>query len=85
MRVVMALIVTNAIKLGGLVIVFIEVSKPAPSAIFLALSAFMMAGAQISEDTVLNLVKGMFSPHVAGAANAGKTASETGAETGAKQ
>jgi hypothetical protein len=61
------------------------VSKPTPSALFLGLSAFMMAGAQISEDTVLNLVKGMFSsPHTTGVVESTKSAPETGAETGTK-
>jgi hypothetical protein len=58
-----ALLVSNAIKLGGLYVALKTVSGPAPSAVTIGLAAFMMAGAQISEDTILNLVDRMFGTH----------------------
>lgn len=57
------LFVTNMIKIGGLVIAVVEVTKLEPSPLFLALAAFMMAGAQISEETVVKLVGGLFGMH----------------------
>ena len=59
----LALLVTNAVKVTGIVIAIQDVfSKPDPNAAVLGLAAFMMAGAQISEDTVLRLVSRMFGP-----------------------
>lgn len=58
-----ALLVTNAIKVGGLYVAIKTVSEPTPSAITIGLAAFMMAGAQISEETILGLVGRMFGAH----------------------
>jgi hypothetical protein len=55
-----ALLVSNAIKLGGLYVAVRAVSEPNPNAVAIGLAAFMMAGAQVSEDTVLRLVGRMF-------------------------
>lgn len=50
----MTLIVTNLIKLAGLVLAVDEVLvQPQPRALVLGVAAFMMAGAQFSEEAVL--------------------------------
>lgn len=57
-----ALLITNSIKLGGLIVAMYEVfTQPQPPAIAIALAAFMMAGAQVSEDAVINIFAKMFS------------------------
>lgn len=55
-----ALLVTNAIKIGGLYVALKTAAEPAPSAIIIGLAAFMMAGAQVSEESILKLVERMF-------------------------
>lgn len=57
----LTLIVTNAVKLTGIAIAIHEAfTKSNPSATILALAAFMMAGAQISEDAILRMISHMF-------------------------
>jgi hypothetical protein len=57
----LTLIVTNAVKVGGLLVVLNEAfNKPQPRTVDIAVAAFMMAGAQISEEAILNLVSRMF-------------------------
>lgn len=58
-----SLFVTNIIKIGGLVIAIDELTKLQPSPLFMALAAFMMAGAQVSEATIVKLVGGLFGIH----------------------
>lgn len=55
-----ALLVTNAIKVGGLYVAVKTASETTPNAITIGLAAFMMAGAQVSEETILGLVGRMF-------------------------
>lgn len=58
---IIALAVTNLIKLAGLVIALEEIfGRARPDTISMAVAAFMMAGAQLSEDVILNLVSKMF-------------------------
>jgi hypothetical protein len=56
------LIVTNLIKLGGLVVGVHEifVHSASPNAIVLAYSALMMAGGQASETAVLGFIERFF-------------------------
>lgn len=54
------MLLSFAIKLGGLYIALSTFSAAQPNAVIVALAAFMMAGAEISEDTILNLVGRMF-------------------------
>lgn len=54
------LLITNAIKVGGLYLALKTAAEPAPNALVVGLVAFMMAGAQVSEDTILRLVGRMF-------------------------
>lgn len=57
----LTLTVTNLVKLGGLGIALHEAFGPAqPRVVEIALAAFMMAGAQVSEEAILNLVQRMF-------------------------
>lgn len=57
-----ALVVTNAIKVAGLYIGVREIilRGASPNAVVLAYSAFMMAGAQLSETTILALIERFF-------------------------
>lgn len=59
---IITLIVTNTIKLAGLYVGVHEIAvhSASPNAVVLAYSAFMMAGAQFSETTVLNLTERFF-------------------------
>ena len=57
---VVTLLVTNIIKLAGLYIGVGAALRPTPSAVVLAYSAFMMAGAQLSETTILALIERFF-------------------------
>lgn len=60
---VVTLAVTNVIKLAGLYIGVREITvNQSTDAAVLALSAFMMAGAQLSETAVLGLADRMFGP-----------------------
>lgn len=52
----LTLVVSNAIKLGGLYLVIRAGSHPPVDPFELALSAFMMSGAQLTEDKVLKLL-----------------------------
>jgi hypothetical protein len=54
------LVVTNLIKLAGLFIGVRAGLMPTPSAVVLAFSAFMMAGAQLSETTILAMIERFF-------------------------
>lgn len=57
----LALIVTNSIKVAGLVIAVKTAFAPTQqAALEFGLAAFMMAGAQLSEETVMKLVDRMF-------------------------
>lgn len=52
----LTLIVANVIKLGGLAIALKAISHPPPDSIELALAAFMMSGAQVSEQAFLRAI-----------------------------
>ena len=54
------LVVTNATKIAGLYVGVRAALMPTPSAVVLAFSAFMMAGAQLSESTILALIDRFF-------------------------
>lgn len=54
------LVVTNIIKIAGLYVGLRAAFQPTPSAVVLAYSAFMMAGAQLSETTLLALIERFF-------------------------
>lgn len=57
----LTLLVTNAIKLGGLALAMNEVfSRPDPRALELIAAMFMMAGAQISEEVLLGIASKFF-------------------------
>jgi hypothetical protein len=56
----LALAVTNATKIAGLYVGVRAALMPTPSAVVLAFSAFMMAGAQLSETTILALIDRFF-------------------------
>lgn len=62
----LTLIITNLIKLAGLVIAVVEVVRNPdhPPFVALALSAFMMAGAQFSEETLIGIAERMFGGHI---------------------
>jgi hypothetical protein len=51
------LIITNLFKLAGLGIAVREVLRPDRDAAVLALSAFMMSGAQLSEEFLLGIIE----------------------------
>lgn len=51
------LVVTNVIKLGGLLLAFKTASHPPVDPFELALSAFMMSGAELTEATVLRMIR----------------------------
>lgn len=53
---VLTLLVTNAIKITGVWIGLKAATAARPDAVVLAYSAFMMAGAQLSENVVLGVV-----------------------------
>lgn len=58
------LAVTNCIKIGGLYLaVRAGVTEPNPSPLQIVEACFMMAGAQVTEDAILNLVGRMFGSH----------------------
>ena len=52
----LTLVVSNAIKLGGLYLVIKAGSHPPVDPLELALSAFMMSGAQLTEDKALKVL-----------------------------
>lgn len=55
------LLITNAIKLSGLIISLYEIfSQEHPPTLVLILAAFMMAGAQFSEERLLALASHLF-------------------------
>lgn len=54
----LTLVVSNGIKVGGLFVALKAISHPPPDSIELALSAFMMSGAQVSEKAVLRMISG---------------------------
>lgn len=57
----LALLVTNCIKLGGLYLAIrAAVTEANPSVVQIGEACFMMAGAQVTEDAVLKLVTRMF-------------------------
>ena len=61
---VLTLLVSNAIKLGGLYITVHEIAtQPQPRLSVIAVALFMMSGAEVSEDTVITLVSRMFGAH----------------------
>lgn len=51
------LLITNLCKLTGLAIAIREVLRPDRDAAVLALSAFMMSGAQLSEELLLGMIE----------------------------
>lgn len=51
------LVVTNVIKIGGLLLAFKTASHPPVDPFELALSAFMMSGAELTEATVLRMIR----------------------------
>lgn len=58
-----AVFVTTSIKLGGLAIAIDQgLLRPHPVPVALALAAFMMAGAQLSEGTLLAVIDHLFRP-----------------------
>jgi hypothetical protein len=59
---VVTLVVTNVTKLAGLYVGVHEIGthSGSPNAVVLAYSAFMMAGAQLSETTILALIEKFF-------------------------
>jgi hypothetical protein len=60
----LTLLVTNAIKLGGLWIAVHEIATQAqPRLTVLAVALFMMSGAQASEEAVLKLAGRVFGSH----------------------
>ena len=60
----LTLLITNAIKLGGLVVALNEaVGHDQPRALVIGLAAFMMAGAQVSEEAFLGIVQRIFGAH----------------------
>lgn len=60
----LALVVTNAIKISGLVLALNEVfGQPSPRTVELLVAAFMMTGAQISEEVVLGMASRFFGFH----------------------
>lgn len=55
------LLVTNAIKLAGVYVAVHEiVSQATPRALELGVAVFMMTGAQVTEEAILNLAGKMF-------------------------
>jgi signal transduction histidine kinase len=55
------LLVSNAIKLGGLYIaVRTAVTEPTPNVVLIAAAMFMMTGAQVTEDQILKAIGRMF-------------------------
>jgi hypothetical protein len=54
------LLVTNIIKIGGLYVALRTATQPTPNVIEIGLAAFMMAGAELSENAILNLAGRMF-------------------------
>lgn len=54
------LVVTNVIKLAGLYVGVHGAVQPTPNAVVLAYSAFMMAGAQLSETTIMAVIDRFF-------------------------
>lgn len=55
-----ALIVTHLIKLGGIALGIHEGFRGTPDARIIALAAFMLAGARVSRELVLELVSRFF-------------------------
>lgn len=56
-----ALLVTNAIKLGGLyVAIHTAATEANPNVVLIGAAAFMMAGAQVTEEQILKLIGRMF-------------------------
>lgn len=59
----LALVVTNLIKVAGLILAIkAAFSKTQPPALEFALAAFMMAGAQLSEQAIMALLGKLFAP-----------------------
>lgn len=56
----LTLVVTNLIKIAGLYVGVRSAIQPSPNAVVLAFAAFMMAGAQLSETTILALITRFF-------------------------
>lgn len=62
----LTLLVTNAIKLGGLYLALrTAITEPQPNVVQIGEACFMMAGAQVTEDAILRLVGRMFGAHEA--------------------
>lgn len=61
---ILALIVTNCIKVAGLYVGVRAAVAPTPNAVVLAFAAFMMAGAQMSETTAMAFVERFFTGSV---------------------
>lgn len=58
------LLLTNVVKIAGLIFAIREVFKPDRDTSVLALSAFMMSGAQLSEEFFLSVIENFLGrPH----------------------
>lgn len=56
----LTLVVTNAIKIGGLVVGLYQAFQPHPNAVTILLAGFMMMGAQGIEQAALSFIERFF-------------------------